>query len=408
MKPNHDFSHLQAENKSAKTFQFKKTPPPKSISNIHWNDWKWQMRNSLKTLNDFRSVFQLSPEEEKAFHQKIFSIKTTPYYAELCRQHTPLRKMTLPHSKELSGLGLQDPLGENKHSPVPRIIHRYPDRVLFLITDFCGIYCRYCTRKYFTAGGRHCASNKEFSSALRYIQKNKGIREVILSGGDPLTLSDNKLETTLKAIRAIPHVEIIRIGTRMPACCPFRVTPELVHTLNQYQPIFIMTHFNHPKEITEECRKALLAFSCNGISVYNQMVLLAGINNHPAVVQALSRRLLYLRVRPYYMFQCDPSKGTEHFRTTIENSKWIQKKLWGTLSGLAIPRLSMDLPGGGGKVELVPDHFIEKKEDTSSHRGFDNMVSGYQNPKKSTLPKEDEMAEELKEWEQIHTQTYGA
>lgn len=391
-------------------FVFEALENPKGISKENWTNWKWQIQNSLKSVKDFESFFQMKPNEKQILKKasSLFSLKTTPYYALLCQKYSALKKMTLPSSKELEGFFHADPLEEKKHSPAPRIIHRYPDRVLFLATDFCGIYCRYCTRKHFTAQGNHVIPNQDYRQALRYIQTNKGIREVILSGGDPLTLSDSRLKKILNDIRSIPHIEIIRIGTRMPAVCPFRITPELLDILVQNQPVFIMTHFNHPKELTQESKNSLSALCGKGISVYNQMVLLNGVNNHPAVVQALSRRLLYIRVHPYYMFQCDPSQGTDHFRTTISHSKWIQKQLWGVLSGLAVPRLSMDLPGGGGKVEFTPDHFIKKINNTSIHQGFDGIQAGCPDPaSEMTCPKKEDIQEYLEEWAVICSQTYG-
>lgn len=391
-------------------FHFKKIDSPSSVSDQQWKSWTWQMQNSIKSEEDFNSIFALH-SEEKSFPliQEKFAIKSTPYYAQVVRQNPALRKIVVPHNKELDPTGFhqKDPLGEKKHNPTSRIIHRYPDRVLFLITDFCGVYCRYCTRKHFTSQGHHIAPQKEYQNALEYIQNNKGIREVILSGGDPLTLSNKKIENILKDIRNISHVEIIRIGSRMPVACPFRLDKELIEIIKKYQPVFIMTHFNHPDELTVDCAEYLLNLSEHGISVYNQMVLLNGINNHPALVQALTRRLLSLRVHPYYMFQCDPSEGSDHFRTTIENSKWIQKELWGVLSGLALPRLSMDLPYGGGKVELTPDHLIKKTKQGSTHKGFDGIKSTYYNPQSSTLPDKRLMKPYLEEWNLIKNQPYG-
>ena len=388
---------------------FEHLKKPSSISLEKWEDWKWQIKSSLKTEEDFSSFFNLTEEEKKGFQQgaSFFSFRTTPYYAYLCQKHKPLREMTLPHFKELSGFYQEDPLGEKKHSPVSRIIHRYPDRVLFLVTDFCGIYCRYCTRKHFTAKGHSTVNSKEYHQALEYIQNNKGIREVILSGGDPLTLSDNKLKKILNDLRSISHIEIIRIGTRMLTVCPFRITESLLDLLVQNQPVFIMSHFNHPKELTQEAQKYILKLCNSGISVFNQMVLLNGINNHPALVQALNRRLLYLRVKPYYMFQCDPSQGTDHFRTQVENSKWIQKELWGKFSGLATARLSMDLPDGGGKVEWVPESLIEKTNQGYKHEGFDGIQSTYPHPKEILQPAEEDLNEYLKEWNLICNQPYG-
>ena len=388
---------------------FEHLQKPDSIESSHWKDWKWHIRNSLKSEKDFDSFLKLTEDEKFGFKKgkSFFSFKTTPYYAYLCKKYKALRQMTLPCSKEFSGFYQEDPLGEKRHTPTPRIIHRYPDRVLFLVTDFCGIYCRYCTRKYFTAQGHHTIPQTEYSQALEYIQNNQGIREVILSGGDPLTLSDEKLGKILDDIRSISHVEIIRIGTKMLTVCPFRITSSLIEVLTRNQPVFIMSHFNHPKELTQDAKNYILKLCDHGISVFNQMVLLNGINNHPALVQSLNRRLLYLRVKPYYMFQCDPSRGTDHFRTQIENSKWIQKELWGKLSGLATPRLSVDLPHGGGKVELVPDHWIEKTSQGSTHRGFDGLQATYPEPKENLLPNQKDLNEYLPEWNLICHQPYG-
>ena len=266
---------------------------------------------------------------------------------------------------------------------------------------------RYCTRKYFTAKGHSTIKKNDYYSALNYIEKNKGIREVILSGGDPLTLSDEKINSCLKDLRSIAHIEIIRIGSRMPAVCPFRVTPKLVSILKTYQPVYIMTHLNHPKEITKECQAALLRLAGGGLRVYNQMVLLSGVNNHPALVQALHRRLLYLLVHPYSMFQCDPSVGTNHFRTTLENSRWIQKELWGVLSGLALPRLALDLPKGGGKVELAYNPFIETKGRTHFYEGFDGMKLGCEDPPASQPPPPEDLKDYITEWQILKNQPYG-
>ncbi|RYZ87480.1 MAG: KamA family radical SAM protein, partial [Proteobacteria bacterium] len=321
--------------------QFLPAPKPEHIPLSDWNNWSWQLRSSLKSQADFQKFFQLSPEEQEAFAEgsEIFNIRSTPYYAGLTRPslEDPIRKILMPNSLELAtpAQAMDDPLGELKNNPVSRIIHRYPDRVLFLVTDVCSVYCRYCTRKHFTGQEQAFLKPDEYERALQYIRTHTGIREVILSGGDPLTISDGKLDQTLGDLRKIDHVEIIRIGTRMPVVCPMRVNEDLVRILRKHKPVFLMSHFNHPRELTAESAAAIELFVDHGIPVMNQMVLLNGVNNHPAIVQALSRRLLYLRAKPYYMFQCDPSRGTDHLRTTIEDSLRIQKELWGNLSGLA-------------------------------------------------------------------------
>ncbi|NCN95768.1 MAG: KamA family radical SAM protein, partial [Bdellovibrionales bacterium] len=305
------------------------------------------------------------------------------------------------------GQQMKDPLGEERHSINERLIHRYPDRVLFLVTDMCSVYCRYCTRKRFTGKLDSFVKSKPYQDALSYIEKNKGIREVILSGGDPLTLSNSRLEKVLSDLRRIKHIEIIRVGTRMPVVCPMRIDQELVEMMKKYHPIFVMTHFNHPQELSLEAALALTKLVDHGFPVMNQMVLLNGINNHEALVQALSRRLLSLRVKPYYMFHCDPSQGTEHFQTSIQDSLEIQKKLWGKLSGLALPNLSLDIPGGGGKVGLVPSFELERKSSHSKFKGWDGFEAAYINPDPGEIRKPLVQEEFLSEWETLNSQTYG-
>lgn len=379
---------------SSMKFKYASCPQPSTIESTNWNNWTWQLRNSLKTRSDFEKYFTLSEAESVAFAegQELFNIRTTPYYAMLANTvGESLRKILMPQKAELLP-GLQqmlDPLGERKNNPVPRIIHRYSDRVLFLITDVCSVYCRFCTRKHFTGQEQAFIRENEYSQAIRYIQSHPGIREVILSGGDPLTVSDAHLDRVLRDLRSIDHVEIIRLGTRMPVVCPMRVTDDLVKILRNYKPVFLMTHFNHPGELTLEAATALEKFVDNGIPVMNQMVLLNGVNNHPVLVQALSRRLLYLRVKPYYMFQCDPSQGTDHLRTSIEDSLEIQKELWGHLSGLALPQLSVDIPDGGGKAYFVPNFQTNQKDNIHFFQGWDGVRAEYVSPNRENIKKPD-------------------
>ena len=392
-------------------FCFPQVKSPKNVSNEDWINWKWQLRKALKTKEDYEQYLTLSQEEQNGFQKNIsFSIQSTPYYACLASHQTSIRKMIVPNVLEnkKGKQALKDPLGEERHSPVKHLIHRYPDRVVFLVTDLCPIYCRYCTRKRFTATNKSIIQTNEYDKALNYIKKNPGIREVILSGGDPLTLADSFLEKILQDVRAIEHVEIIRIGSRMPAVCPMRFTKELTDMIQKYQPIFVMSHFNHPSEISTDSAKALNLLADQGIPVYNQMVLINSVNNHPAIVQALSRRLLYLRARPYYMFQCDPSLGTDHLRTSLKNSEWILQELWGRLSGLALPRLSVDLPDGGGKVEIVPKSLLKSDQQTHSFKGWDGMTASYISPSEQDILVPNDIEPYLKEWETISHQNYGA
>jgi lysine 2,3-aminomutase len=390
--------------------EFLPSPRPENIPVASWNSWNWQLRHSLKSQADFSARFRLSADEQAAFAQgsEVFNIRTTPYYASLVRvgigskdgELDPIRRMLMPTLAELTpGLSMDDPLGEKQNNPVPRLIHRYPDRVLFLVTDICSVYCRYCTRKHFTGEEKAFVKNDEYSQALKYIESHPGIREVILSGGDPLTVSDSQLLRVLYDLRKIEHVEIIRIGTRMPVVCPMRVTPELAKEIRRYKPVVLMTHFNHPRELTAEAAEAVEAFVDHGVPVFNQMVLLNGVNNHPAIIQALSRRLLFLRAKPYYMFQCDPSEGTDHLRTSIEDSEQIQRELWGSLSGLALPHLSIDIPSGGGKTGLMPNFEVERVKNSRRFRGWDGVEAWYHGPAKENILKPIDANEYQSEWD---------
>lgn len=374
-------------------FHFSPSPRPETVSESDWNNWTWQLRHSLKSQSDFEKHFTLSDEERAAFEngKELFNIRTTPYYASLSNGElgSSIRQILMPHLLEVEEgeQAMLDPLGEKVNKAAPRLIHRYSDRVLFLITDTCSVYCRFCTRKHFTGQEQAFIRTEEYEQALQYIREHTGLREVILSGGDPLTVSDKQLDRVLGDLRQIEHVEIIRIGSRMPVVCPMRITDELVAILKKHKPVFLMSHFNHPDELTAEAVLGLEKLVDNGVPVMNQMVLLNGINNHPAIVQALNRRLLYLRVKPYYMFQCDPSMGTDHLRTSIEDSLDIQKELWGHLSGLAMPNLSVDIPNGGGKTYLVPDYQVSQEGRTRHYVGWDGVKAQYVSPATENIRK---------------------
>ncbi|MGE9745895.1 KamA family radical SAM protein [Bdellovibrio bacteriovorus] len=384
-------------------FHFPRSPRPEHIAESDWNNWTWQLRHSLKTQDDFAQHFELSADEKAAFvgGKELFNVRTTPYYASLAKGDAgqSIRQILMPHRFEIEEGDQQmlDPLGERQNKAAPRLIHRYSDRVLFLITDICSVYCRFCTRKHFTGQEQAFIRNEEYEQALSYIRSHTGIREVILSGGDPLTVSDKQLDRVLGDLRAIEHVEIIRIGSRMPVVCPMRVTEDLVQILKKHKPVFLMSHFNHPDELTAEAVEALERLVDNGVPVMNQMVLLNGINNHPALVQALNRRLLFLRVKPYYMFQCDPSLGTDHLRTSVEDSLEIQKELWGHLSGLAMPNLSLDIPNGGGKTYLVPNFEVGQEGRTRHYVGWDGVKAEYVSPAPEKIRKPDASVYEA-EW----------
>ncbi len=404
-----------------------------------WSTWQWQLKNSLSSAAEFESVIELTQSERLALAESGgFKVQTTPYYLSLVNPavpNDPVRRFILPqhHEMQTEGQQIPDPLGELKHSPHTRLVHRYPDRVLFLVTDQCAVYCRHCLRKHFTGHDQAFIGSNDYSKALDYIRKGRGIREVILSGGDPLSLSDTRLGRVLEDLRTIEHIDVIRIASRMPVVCPMRITTELAQLLRKHRPVFFMTHFNHPQELTRESAAALERLVESGVPVMNQMVLLNGINNHEALVYALSRRLLRLSVKPYYMFQCDPSMGTAHFRTSIAESKRIQKELWGRASGLAVPQYSIDIPGGGGKIGAVPsfaesgglsenpdkktsdpsDETLESG-DKSQHvastvrlTGFDGVSGEYEEATEQSRI-EPYLAEEyLDEWQSVIEQTYG-
>ena len=389
--------------------QFLYVSPPQSVKQSDWEKWSWQMQNSLTTSKDFTQYFELNREEKEAFSKSknTFRIQSTPYYAQLVSTLAPtLRTTVVPQVKEFSSAYQQmsDPLAEKNHSPTGRIIHRYSDRVLFLITDFCCVYCRFCTRKHFTGASRSFPNLSSYEKALDYIRCHSGVREVILSGGDPLTLSNSKLKKVLEDLSQISHIELIRIGTKMPVVNPYRIDDglcEILREVGRYQPVYFMHHFTHPKEITQQSAAALEALSFCRVVQMNQMVLLNGVNNHPAVIQALSRQLLYLRVKPYYMFQCDPSEGTDHLRTSVPQALELQSQLWGHLSGLAMWTLCLDIPQGGGKVSLVPN-FLESQEDLNYHfKGWDGVRASYVSPPLKDVCYPEDVKDYLSQWKQI-------
>lgn len=353
------------------------------------------MRHSLKTKDDFSSYYKLSNTEVLGFAglENLFRVQTTPYYASLSSASdttNAVRKMILPQQAELDSGAQQmlDPLGENKASnrATSRLIHRYTDRALFLATDLCGIYCRYCTRKHFTASDQVLATDPQIEQAVNYVKAHPEIKEIIFSGGDPLTIGNSKLAKMLSAFYDIDHVELIRIGSRMPTVNPFRIDDELVTLLKSFKPVYFMSHFNHPDELTRDSAMALEKLVDNGVPVFNQLVLLNGINNDAALIYALSRRLLYLRVKPHYMFQADPSMGTDHLRTSIEESLQIQRQLWGHASGLAMPRFIVDIPEGGGKAALVPDYVTQRSGSKWSFKGWDGVEADYISPRQPQKP----------------------
>ncbi len=318
--------------------------------------WQSLLKRSLTSAEEVAEVFDLDLEEVRKVAAR-FRIRINPYYLSLIKaKGDPLYRQVIPDIRELDDpSGMQDPLAEDKDSPVPGLVHRYPDRVLFLVSHECATYCRFCTRKRMV--GNCDKMNPRFiDQGIEYIRRHPEIRDVIVSGGDPLMLSDSRLDAILKRLRAIPHVEIIRIGTHVPCVLPQRITRRLVHILKQYHPLFMNLHFNHPDEITPESRHALKLLADAGIPLGTQTVLLKGVNDDPQVMKQLVQKLLACRVRPYYIFQSDMIEGTAHLRTRVETGLNIIKALRGWTSGLAVPHFVIDCPGGGGKVPLLPEY----------------------------------------------------
>ena len=337
---------------------------------VSWNDWKWQLRNSINSLEDLQKIMKLTDKEVMAINnlKNRLPLRITPYFASLIYDSTPnhpLRRIVVPVLEELIQHANEqsDPLHESSFSPVKGIVHRYPDRVLFTVTQFCSAYCRYCTRSH-SVGKLDKLNKQNYEKAFEYISKHKEVRDVLISGGDPLTLSDETLDYILGRIRSIEHVEIIRIGTRVPVVLPQRITDGLINVLKKYHPLLISLHFSHPLEITEDCAKACNKLADGGFPLGSQTVLLKGINDNVPVMKELMHKLLKIRVRPYYLYQCDLIPGSGHFRTTVKKGLEIIKGLRGFTSGYAVPQFVVDAPGGGGKIPLLPNYVVEH---TSEH-----------------------------------------
>ena len=363
------------------------SPPTEVTSERDWNDWRWQLRNMLKSASDFERVVALSPAERRglALSPGIFRVGATPYYASLMDRHhpdCPIRRQTLPWPQEhdFAPEELRDPLGEDSHNPVGSVVHKYPDRVLFLVVDRCAIYCRHCNRRRMV-GGDQPPTRSDIDQGIEYIARTERIRDVLLSGGDPLLLPTAKLDAILTRLRAIPHVEIIRLGTRMPVVCPMRIDDALCAMLRTHHPLYVNTHFNHPKEITERAREACERLVDHGIPVGNQAVLLRGINSSVKCMRALMRKLLRMRVRPYYLFQGDTVLGTDHLRTSVDSAIEIMRGLRGFMSGMAIPHMVIDAPGGGGKLPFGPDYIEHKADDHVLVRTYRGQLVRYPEPR---------------------------
>jgi len=348
--------------------------------------WQQMVRDSVHTVDELVEKFNLDRGVAEELDE-FFQARINPYYLGLIRQPgDPIWLQCVPDKKELEDFDAkEDPLMEDAMSPVPNITHRYPDRALFLTTSQCGLYCRFCTRKR-KVGNHDKISMRGLESAFKYLEQHTEIRDVILSGGDPLMLTDTMLEKILARLRQIPHIEIIRIGSKMPCVLPQRITPKLCDMIKKYHPVYINTHFNHPWEITPQSSKACEMLANAGIPVGNQMVLMKGVNDDADVVKELLQKLLKIRVRPYYMYMADETKGANHFRTSIETGIKIIEALRGHTSGLAIPHFVIDAPGGGGKIPLLPNYVLHHDADKIVLRNFQNKIFSYKNYKDKNNP----------------------
>jgi len=352
-----------------------------------WNSWMWQVQNRIETVEELKSYLPLTIEEEAGAKKALKSLRMaiTPYYLTLMDKNDhldPVRIQAVPSAMEImtADADLMDPLHEDEDSPVPGLTHRYPDRVLLLITDQCSMYCRHCTRRRFAGQTDNAMSTSRIDAAIDYIRNTPQVRDVLLSGGDALLMSDIRLEAIIKKLREIPHVDIIRIGTRVPVVMPQRITDDLVNMLKKYHPIWLNTHFNHPSEITKESREACEKMANAGIPLGNQSVLLKGVNDCVHVMKNLVHGLVRMRVRPYYIYQCDLSIGLEHFRTPVSKGIEIIEGLRGHTSGFSVPTFVVDAPGGGGKIPVMPNYVISQGTHKVILRNFEGVITTYTEP----------------------------
>lgn len=359
----------------------------KPYSNPDWTDWKWQFRNRITQVEELEKVITLSETEKADISRclKTFRMAITPYYASLMDPTDPacpIRMQAVPtiHETRVLPYEMEDPLNEECSSPVPNIVHRYPDRVLFLVTRQCSMYCRHCTRRRVVGEEDGAITAAEVDAAVDYIARTPQIRDVLISGGDPLTLPDAVLERIIERLRGIEHVEVIRIGTRVPVVMPMRITPELTALLKKNHPIWINTHFNHARELTPESIKACADIVDAGIPLGNQSVLLRNINDNTETIKELLLGLVKARIRPYYLYQCDLSRGIGHFRTKVETGIEIMQNLTGSISGFAVPRFVIDAPGGGGKIPINPEYIVSMDDKEVVMRNYRGDLYTYPQP----------------------------
>jgi len=358
----------------------------KDVSDDDWNNWRWQFKNRITTLEELKEYIPLTKEEDDPQILREMRMAITPYYLSLIDPHDPydpIRKQAIPTIHELyrSESDLEDPLHEDIDSPVPGLTHRYPDRVLFLVTENCSMYCRHCTRRRFAGHHDKAPPQLQIDKALDYIEETPIIRDVLLSGGDAMLISDKVLESILIRLKEMSHVEIVRLGSRSPVVMPQRITPELCEMLKQYHPLWFNTHFNHPNEVTKDSKKACEMLADAGIPLGNQSVLLRGVNDCIHVMKKLVHELVKIRVRPYYIYQCDLSVGLGHFRTSVAQGIEIIEGLRGHTSGLCVPTFVVDAPGGGGKIPVMPDYTISQGNRRVVLRNFEGVITTYEEPK---------------------------
>ncbi|MDA3899644.1 MAG: lysine 2,3-aminomutase [Spirochaetes bacterium] len=355
-----------------------------------WKNWKWQLKHSVTDIDTFEKIsgIKFPADYKKSLQETIdkFPLSVTPYYISLIDpknyEYDPVFIQSFPSPSELimSKYDMADPLAEDKDSPVPHLTHRYPDRVLFHVSNTCSMYCRHCTRKRKVGDDNHAAGMDELEPGLKYISEHPEIRDVLISGGDPLMLSDDYLDKLLERISSIEHVEMIRIGTRMPVVLPYRITNKLIEVLKKYQPIYVNTHFNHPREMTKSAEEGLAMLADAGIVLGNQTVLLAGVNDCPRIIKTLCHKLLANRVRPYYLYQCDLSEGLSHFRTPVGKGIEILENLIGHTTGLGVPTYVIDAPGGGGKIPVMPNYLISWSTNKVILRNYEGVITTYKEP----------------------------
>jgi len=353
----------------------------------NWDDWIWQFKHRITTLQELEQVIQLSPEERSGIEnpRRKFSMAITPYFASILdpeNPNCPLRRQVIPGVEEshISESDMQDPCGEDKDSPVPGLVHRYPDRVLLLVTNRCATYCRYCTRRRMVGNNENSITDENLQEIFTYIRSNRKIRDVLISGGDPLTFHERKLENILQNLKKIPNVELLRIGTRVPVTLPQRINARLLQMLKKYHPLMMSIHFIHPREITPEVKRACEALADAGIPLGSQTVLLKGINDSAVTIRRLLHELLKIRVRPYYLYQCDLAQGTEHLRTPVATGIHIIEKLQGHTTGYAVPTFVVDAPGGGGKIPLSPNYLLSQSPGEICLRNYEKKTFKYMDP----------------------------